>query len=372
MSSPAKIRANRLNATKSTGPKSSQGKQRVSQNALDLGLHAKTILLPTENQHEYIEFAREILKQRRPQGPAELRAATEIAEAWWKIGRLRAAERAYLEDLIQIEAARDTLEENLMAISVRESDEDTKAYRRRIDEELLEEGFGSIPTREHLRSALKRTVSDEDHMRKSHFITLKHQALMRSIRFAEDALEKMQARRLTVTHSSPAKVGNANSLHGSDLDARQSDPHSADRDISKANLGDANFQDLLSATDMENVTPAMSDSGDGYSGIARDKAIGAEQKVASFSLDAIMERVFVLCSVLDQSTTNTELTNRWANELSGLMERFDWERYILPAALEVHARGKKPDSLMFLSGTIVKLVNAAKAGSTSKEARPFG
>ena len=48
----AQIRANRENAKKSTGPRTAEGKARVSLNALKHGLLARDTVLPTEQLGE--------------------------------------------------------------------------------------------------------------------------------------------------------------------------------------------------------------------------------------------------------------------------------------------------------------------------------
>ena len=64
MSTENQIEANRLNAQKSTGPRSAEGKARSSMNALESGIDAKSLIIRGENidtlltlAAEYIELA---------------------------------------------------------------------------------------------------------------------------------------------------------------------------------------------------------------------------------------------------------------------------------------------------------------------------
>jgi hypothetical protein len=54
MTSEAKIKANRENAKKSTGPRSPAGKAASSRNRLDHGLCAETNFLPSEDPAEFV------------------------------------------------------------------------------------------------------------------------------------------------------------------------------------------------------------------------------------------------------------------------------------------------------------------------------
>ena len=56
MTSPKQFEANRRNALLSTGPRSNEGKQRSSRNALRHGLTAETVIEPIEDAEDYKAF----------------------------------------------------------------------------------------------------------------------------------------------------------------------------------------------------------------------------------------------------------------------------------------------------------------------------
>jgi hypothetical protein len=66
MTSLKQIEANRLNALKSTGPRTEHGKQRSRQNALRHGLTAETVITALENAADYQAFEASIVSDYQP------------------------------------------------------------------------------------------------------------------------------------------------------------------------------------------------------------------------------------------------------------------------------------------------------------------
>jgi hypothetical protein len=90
MTSEARIAANRRNAAKSTGPKSTVGKAIVAQNALKHGLLARQHVVLGEDPQEFEQCRRQWIGESRPVGTGEIMLAERIAGLAW---RLRRAER---------------------------------------------------------------------------------------------------------------------------------------------------------------------------------------------------------------------------------------------------------------------------------------
>jgi hypothetical protein len=108
MTSPSnRIRANRANAMKSTGPRSEPGRRRASLNRLLHGLRASTPVLPGEDPGQFVELMKRVTTDLQPQGVIEEFMAERVAMGMW---RLRRAERAELgvlaNQLLTIEAKR--------------------------------------------------------------------------------------------------------------------------------------------------------------------------------------------------------------------------------------------------------------------------
>ena len=86
-SSPAKVRANRANARKSTGPRTPEGKQRASLNATRHGLLAKDVLIYTDSLEAFEAHYREMLGALQPQGPMERMLAEKVVAQSWRLKR---------------------------------------------------------------------------------------------------------------------------------------------------------------------------------------------------------------------------------------------------------------------------------------------
>jgi len=92
MASQKQIGANRRNAQKSTGPKTPEGKARVSRNALRHGLTAENAVIEGEDESEYNDFQADFYDHLQPQGPVEAHLVQEIATAAWRLRRIHIIE----------------------------------------------------------------------------------------------------------------------------------------------------------------------------------------------------------------------------------------------------------------------------------------
>jgi hypothetical protein len=90
MASAAQIQANRSNSQKSTGPRTTEGKERASQNALKHGLLAREAVIVGEDPAEFEMYRDGMLQTLAPVGPVEAMLAERIVGLSW---RLRRAER---------------------------------------------------------------------------------------------------------------------------------------------------------------------------------------------------------------------------------------------------------------------------------------
>jgi len=87
MSSQAQILANRLNAQKSTGPRTNQGKAAVSQNAVKHGLLAEQDVITSESQADFRLYRDQLLDELSPVSPMESMLAERIVTLSWRLKR---------------------------------------------------------------------------------------------------------------------------------------------------------------------------------------------------------------------------------------------------------------------------------------------
>jgi hypothetical protein len=90
MASAAQIQANRLNARKSTGPRTPAGKERASRNAFKHGLLAREAVIRGEDPEEFERYREGMIEALAPAGPVEAMLAERVVGLSW---RLRRAER---------------------------------------------------------------------------------------------------------------------------------------------------------------------------------------------------------------------------------------------------------------------------------------
>jgi hypothetical protein len=109
MASLAQITANRLNAQKSTGPRSEEGKGISRFNALKHAASAKSLVIPGEDDSTLAELAASYHEQFQPVGPEEAFLVEKIVAADWTQRRMHRLEAEVLNTLI---ARQDESEEN--------------------------------------------------------------------------------------------------------------------------------------------------------------------------------------------------------------------------------------------------------------------
>jgi hypothetical protein len=92
MSSPAQFTANQTNAQSSTGPRTPEGKARVSQNALRHGLTARHLVIRPDEHEEFATLQDALLTELDPQGAVETITFHELLHAAWNLHRFRRIE----------------------------------------------------------------------------------------------------------------------------------------------------------------------------------------------------------------------------------------------------------------------------------------
>jgi hypothetical protein len=87
---------NRANAKHSTGPKTEEGKQRSSLNALRHGLTGQIIVLPGEDLEAYQRHIESFVTEYKPKGPTETQLVQTLSDTAWRLNRVSALENNLL------------------------------------------------------------------------------------------------------------------------------------------------------------------------------------------------------------------------------------------------------------------------------------
>jgi hypothetical protein len=95
MLSERQIEANRLNAQKSTGPTTPEGRAAVRLNGLKHGLCAETIVVPGEDPAEFQALLDAYRVEYQPAAPSDEFLVRQIAMADWRLLRLHRIEAAF-------------------------------------------------------------------------------------------------------------------------------------------------------------------------------------------------------------------------------------------------------------------------------------
>jgi hypothetical protein len=82
--------------SKSTGPRTSTGKERSSHNALRHGLTGRIVVLPSEDLAVYQAFCKELMADLAPETPVERQYAQTFCDTQWRLNRARSLEDSML------------------------------------------------------------------------------------------------------------------------------------------------------------------------------------------------------------------------------------------------------------------------------------
>ncbi len=99
MATKRQIAANRRNARKSTGPRTEEGKERSSQNAVQHGMTSRRVVLEDEDPKEFMEFRIAVHEDLGPLGSMETTLANRIAALFWRLARVPAIEAEMIDAL---------------------------------------------------------------------------------------------------------------------------------------------------------------------------------------------------------------------------------------------------------------------------------
>ena len=142
MTSDKQAKANRRNASKSTGPKTPEGKAAVRHNAVKHGLLSKDVLLPGEDESVLQELGDALRAELQPEGFLESLQVEEIILNYWRLRRLRRVEvgifaiERYEELIERAEGEAKSLEGSSLTDIVEENRDLSKADEQKRQEAL--------------------------------------------------------------------------------------------------------------------------------------------------------------------------------------------------------------------------------------------
>jgi hypothetical protein len=99
--------ANKLNAQRSTGPKTAQGAANSSKNAIKHGLTARDTVLASESKEEYEQHLQAVVTSLDAVGDMEMILAQRVADCAWRLRRVMRIESQLFnsgEDEAQVDA----------------------------------------------------------------------------------------------------------------------------------------------------------------------------------------------------------------------------------------------------------------------------
>ena len=78
--------------SKSTGPRTEEGKRKSAINAMRHGLTGRTVVMPYEDMEAYYTFCKELFEDLAPETPLERQYAQTFCDTQWRLNRARSIE----------------------------------------------------------------------------------------------------------------------------------------------------------------------------------------------------------------------------------------------------------------------------------------
>src|ERR1700675_2185458 len=137
---------NRVNAQKSTGPRTEAGKQRSKLNALRHGLTGQTVVLPTEDHSAYERHSQSFLDQYHPKDATETQLVQSLIDTSWRMNRAAAVEtNLFSLGITEMDAQIREIQAERRAAEQRQLDKAAKILKMHKDENIpyepVEDGF---------------------------------------------------------------------------------------------------------------------------------------------------------------------------------------------------------------------------------------
>jgi hypothetical protein len=145
--------ANRLNAQKSTGPKTPEGRAAVRLNGVTHGLTAKTLVLKGESESDFKALFESLEAEHQPTTPTEEILVADLAMAAWRRRRLYNMEAGYYKVRMSNEAeyTREKLDDAGLLGKVASNSGDTMALIGRQEARLERTYYRALHELQRLR-----------------------------------------------------------------------------------------------------------------------------------------------------------------------------------------------------------------------------
>jgi hypothetical protein len=155
MATDKQIAANRLNAQKSTGPKTPEGRVAVRLNGVKHGLYAETLVLPGESESDFTALLGSYEAEHQPATPTEEALVQQLTMAMWRLRRLYHAEAAFLARERKFLAewnSKTKLDDRTLTGMAVNANRDTVSTFRRQEAALERTFYRAMHELEHIRA----------------------------------------------------------------------------------------------------------------------------------------------------------------------------------------------------------------------------
>jgi hypothetical protein len=100
MTTGKKVLSNRLNAQRSTGPRSMEGRRQSSTNAIKHGLTSRQRLVPASEAAVHQTFCDRIIADAQPEGAIEKEYARLLAHDLWQVSQVQRLKKLQLDQIV--------------------------------------------------------------------------------------------------------------------------------------------------------------------------------------------------------------------------------------------------------------------------------
>jgi hypothetical protein len=142
MMTQAKLDANRANAQKSTGPKTTEGRANSSRNSFKHGLYSKQLVVGAEEAAALDALKSDLRTEHQPANETEEILVNELGEQFWRLRRARCLEASLLD-------SETTVLTHLAAIQRMMSSAERGFYKALTALRQLQKDRGFVPANSH-------------------------------------------------------------------------------------------------------------------------------------------------------------------------------------------------------------------------------